>query len=385
MTTPTARVAVVHRQTRRTLTLAAAFALAAALTIVVPHDTGAWLPLHLLLAGSLLLAISGATRLFVVTWSAAEPHGDRVVAVQRWLLAAGAAAVAVSRELDLAPWTIVAAGGSVVAALALLAVLLAAEQRRARVDRFAAASRYYLTAIAFGVAGTTLGILTATGRASARDEHVALNVLGLAGLVIAGTLPTFLATQARTKVSARATPARLHVVLAALATGVVAAAWGSAGDRDLALRIGLLLYAAALAHLVTLLPAIGPKQLRWAGPRLVQLLVGCAWWIVAVAAGAWTGGLSREVVLAIVVGGYVQILLASLAYLAPVLRAGGHERLARGFRTTRSWASVLTINVAAGALVIDHGAIAGVALLVAAVDAAARAARLARRGSRAEM
>jgi nitrite reductase (NO-forming) len=369
---PTPRVAAVHRQTRRTLLLAAGFAIAAAVAAIAPHDTGSWLPLHLLLVGALLLAISGATRLFVVTWSAAEPHGDVIVAVQRWLLAAGAAGIAVSREADLPTWTIAAAGVSVGASLVVLGWLLVTEQRRARVARFAAATRFYLTAVGFGLVGTALGILTATGRATARDEHVIVNVLGLVGCVIAGTLPTFVATQARTKMSRRATSTRLHVVLGGLSAGVATAALGAAEALEVVVRVGLAVYVVSLLYLFTLLPAIGGKQLRWAGARLVQLAIGCGWWTVGVAVGVATGTLSHRAVVAVVIGGYAQILLGSLAYLVPVLRGGGHEHLSSGFRATRSWPSVVTLNVGAAALVAGWTTVAGITLTLTVLDALGR-------------
>jgi hypothetical protein len=85
-------VVIVHGQTRPTLALAAAFTLAAAVSAVVPHRTGAWLPLHLFLVGGLLAAVSGATQLLAVTWSAAVPPPAAPVRAQRALLAAGALA-----------------------------------------------------------------------------------------------------------------------------------------------------------------------------------------------------------------------------------------------------------------------------------------------------
>lgn len=90
----TARVTIVQGQARAALRLAAAFAVAATTAMVVPHRTGAWLPLHLFLVGSVLLSISDAARLFAVTWSAGEPADHRLVAAQRWLLATGAAGLA---------------------------------------------------------------------------------------------------------------------------------------------------------------------------------------------------------------------------------------------------------------------------------------------------
>jgi hypothetical protein len=53
---------------------------------------------------------------------------------------------------------------------------------------------------------------------------------------------------------------------------------------------------------------------------------------------------------ALAVGGLAQILVASLAYLGPVLRGGGHERLTQGFALTRSWPGLALANVAAACL-----------------------------------
>jgi hypothetical protein len=61
------------------------------------------------------------------------------------------------------------------------------------------------------------------------------------------------------------------------------------------------------------------------------------------------------VIFALVVGGYAQILVASLAYLGPVLSAGGHERLARSFAVTGSWPGLVAGNVAAAGLVAGAG------------------------------
>jgi hypothetical protein len=375
---PTARVAIVHRQARRTMALAAAFAAAAPVSALVPHDTGAWLPLHLALVGALLLAISGATRLFVVTWSAAEPVGDGVAAVQRWLLALGAAGLAAARELDAPTGLTVTAGIAVTAGIVLLGVLLAVEGRRSRLARYDAPRHFYLAAVAAGIAGTIIGSAMVGGAADARDAHVLLNLFGLVGLVIAGTLPTFVATQARTRMSPRATTGRLHRTLAILVAGIATAALGAGLDGDPLVRAGALAYGVGIAHLLTLLPALGRKQLAWAGPRLVQLGAGVAWWLGGVVAVVVTAGVSEDIVVAVVVGGYVQILAASLAYLVPVLRGGGHERLAAGFAITRSWLGLVSLNAGAALLLADAPTLAIACLAVTAADAARQAVRLRR-------
>jgi nitrite reductase (NO-forming) len=374
-------VATVHAQTRRTLVVAVFFGLAAVVAAVAPHRTGAWLPLHLFLVGAVVLAISGATRLFAVTWSAGTPVSARLVAAQRGAVAAGAAGLAFGRELNLPPGLLVAAGLSVIAGLVLLAGMLVCEVRSGRVRRFDPALRFYLAALAAGVGGAGLGAVMVTGRTAARDAHLVLNLLGLVGLVIAGTLPFFTATQARTKMSRRATARRLHTSLAWLGTSVVLTATAALVDWSGIMGAALLGYAAGLAHLATILPWPRRKQLTWAGPRLVQLGLGLTWWTAAVAVAgvrALTGlpAFPEWLVVLVVVGGYAQILVASLAYLGPVLRGGGHERLSAGFSSTRSWLAPVALNAAAVLWLaqLEHAAVA--AVCIAALDVGRRSGRL---------
>jgi nitrite reductase (NO-forming) len=379
---PTPRVKAVHAQTRTTLAMALAFAAAAAVAVVVPHNTGAWLPLHLFLVGALLLAISGATRLFAVTWSAAEPVRGLPVDAQRWLIAVGTVGLAVGRERDLPTGIVAASGLCVTAALVLLGGLLIVETRRARLRRYDPAVHFYLGAVAAGIVGTGLGAAMVTGRSSVRDAHVLVNLLGLVGLVIAGTLPFFTATQARMKMSRRATPRRLHLDLAWLALALTVATTGALTEHPAAVAVGLAAYAAGLLFLASTLPRPGRKQLRWAGPRLVQLAAGLGWWIGAVVfaaarAAVGQGVFPESLVVALVLGGYVQILVGSLAYLAPVLRGGGHVRLTAGFATTRSWLSLAAGNVAAVAWIAGHPVVAVAAIVVLAADLLVRAAALA--------
>ena len=380
-TAATPRVKVVHAQTRRTLALAAAFAVAAPAAVFAPHKTGAWLPLHLFLVGAVLLAISGASRMFTVTWAAGEPVTGAPVAAQRWLIAGGAAGLAIGRELDWPSFALAAAGMAVMSGLVLLGALLVAEARTAKVRRFHPAVAAYLVAVGFGVVGTGLGAAMVSGRAGLRDSHVIVNLLGLVGLVIAGTLPFFAATQTRMKMNGRATPRRLHANLIWLTTSVAVASVAAAAKSHAVEGAALAAYAAGLAQLATLLPRPARKQLRWAGPRLLLLAAGVMWWAssVGVAAGHALAGspvFTEQLVVTVVIGGYAQILLASLAYLGPVLRGGGHERLSAGFALTRSWVAPVAANVAALAWIGGAATVTGVALAVLAVDLAGRAAAL---------
>ncbi len=387
------RVAAVHHQARRTLTQAATFVVAAAIAAVVPHRTDTWLPLHLFLVGGVLSAISGATQMLAVTWSAAPAPARRAASAQRALIGVGAAGVAFGHELEAPDWVVATAGTLVSIGLVLLGILLAQVRLRAVVPRFNAAIDGHLLAVVAGVTGTVLGAFIAGGYtgghlAEIRDAHITINLLGLVGLVIAATVPYFAATVARTKVSPRATPVAVRSLVGLLAASVAIAAGAEiAGSRWVA-AVALWVYAAGVAALLVLLPSLGRRQFTWAGARVFQLLAGIGWWSLAVALLGFEAldgkVVSTRLVTVLVVGGYAQIIVASLAYLGPVLRGGGHERLAAGFATTRSWPSLVLGNAAAVAALCQwQEALAGL-VAVWGVDVAWRAATLiAGRGARA--
>jgi hypothetical protein len=203
------------------------------------------------------------------------------------------------------------------------------------------------------------------------------------GLVIVGTLPFFTATQARVKMSARASGRAQTLALAWLVGALGATTIGFLAALPVVTVLGLSAYAAGVLGLVALLPRVGAKQLRWAGPRLVQLGAGAAWWVGATIAVAWQAGhaspaFTPAVLGVLVVGGYAQILAAAVAYLAPVLGAGGHQQLTAGFRTTRSWLALGAGNVAAIAFVFSLPRVAGAAIFVWVLDTAVRVALLLR-------
>jgi hypothetical protein len=172
------------------------------------------------------------------------------------------------------------------------------------------------------------------------------------------------------------------VAQAAIALGLATAIVGLSGRWTAVATAGFAVYGVALVYLVTLLPRLGRKQFRWAGPRLLQSFAAIAWWIGAVVLATHHAAVSRSpfsgaVVPALVVGGYVQLIVASLSYLGPVLVGGGHERLAASFRLTRSWVGLIAGNVAAiAACVTTTRAVYVVAVAIWAADAGIRGALL---------
>ena len=278
-----------------------------------------------------------------------------------------------------------AAGGALfVGGLVLLGALLLATVRRRVERRFDVAVAAYVTALAAGVAAAGLGVTMAVGTPSPelRAAHVTLNLLGLVGLVIGGTLPFFAATVGRTRMAPCARRLGLALVLCWQAGAVGVAAAGLASGAGPVAGTGLGCYAAGVAAVVAMLPRPTRRQLRWAGPRLLALWAGAGWWAAAVsvsAAEAWSGdgaALAGRWLLVLVVAGYLQVMWGSLAYLLPMLRGGGHERLGQGFATTRSWVGLGAANVAGLALAVAAPRVAAAAMAVWFVDAAGRAAAI---------
>jgi nitrite reductase (NO-forming) len=363
--------------------VAAAFMAAAVVTGITRMGADWWLPLHLFVVGALLSAISATTQMLAVTWSAAPAPRPLAAGAQRWALAVGAVALVVGRETD-RTWMFVAGGTTAVVSMLGLAAILVHIRQQAVTPRFAPAIEAYAAAVVAGATGMSIGLLLGTGRTGRsyvelRDVHLVLNLFGLVGLVIAGTLPYFAATQVRSKMSPRATPTAMRVTFAALFAATLIAAAGHLAERPGVAAGGLIVYGVGLLAIAAMLPIYARSRLRWAGPRLVQLAAGVGWWVAMTAALAVVTIREtddRVILRALVVGGFAQILVASLAYLGPVLRGGGHQHLTVGFAITRSWLSVAAGNTAAIAALAGHEPMLALALAIWLADVAIRAARL---------
>ena len=377
---PADRVRRSHAQTRTTIRFALAFFAAAALAAVWDH--GRWLPLHLFLAGGVVLAISGVSLMLTVTWSAAPAPPDRWVTIQRTLIIVGAAGVGIGRTADV-PAVVAVTGTAFLLGLLALAGLLAWTIRRGPKRRFDAAVAAYLAAVAAGVVGVGLGVTMALDSPTLplRSAHATANLLGLVGLTIGGTLPFFAATVGRSKMARHTTPRRLAVTLAWQVAMVAAAVISLALDVATVPSVTLVGYAVGILVILAWMPRPTRRQWTWAGPRLVALWLGGFWWcaaVVATAVDAATGTavLDGRWLVVMVLAGYGQIAWGSLAYLLPMLRGGGPDQLSDGFATTRSWPGLVAINVAGVAVAVAVTPVAVAAVAVWLLDAAVRAARV---------
>lgn len=375
------RVRRSHAQTRVTVGIALGFVVAAAIAALA--GAGAWLVLHLFLAGGAVLLISGVSLMLTVTWSAAPAPRDGAVMLQRLCVAVGAAGVAAGRELDAPVLVVGVAGGVYVLGLVGLAVMLVTTVRRGVNRRFDAAVAAYVAALTAGCVGVGIGVMMVTGTWTLplRHAHMTLNLLGLVGIVIGGTFPYFAATVGRSRMAPHATPNRLYGAVCWQTLALTTAVIGFATVTRGVVAAGLVAYAIGIGALLWLSPRLTRRQLQWAGPRLIAMWAGASWWIVSVVAMAIDvagdrPAYDRRWVFALVVAGYAQIIWGSLAYLLAMLRGGGHERLSEGFAATRSWVGLAAANVAGLCFVVEAPMVARVALAVWIVDAGIRARRV---------
>lgn len=311
-------------------TAARVWLVAAGLALLLPPRArlGAWLPLHLAVAGAVSVAISGSMQAFVSALTATPSPPQLLVGFQLAAVNAGAALIAAGYPSGHPP--LVAAGGAgfLVGVLLLGVVLLVARSRAVNVRHLLPLAIYGF-AVAFGLAGGTLGAVIGSGAVrdpaswlALRHAHMVLNVLGWVSLTIAGTLVTLLPTVLRVRM-----PAWHGAATAALLVGGPAlTAVGLALRSGAAAVLGGTITAGGAAGLVWMVGRVALRPRRWPAPVSARHLVLAVLWFaggsVGLAAALVRGTASfeafREVFLAAFVGGWmVQTLLGAWLYLLP--------------------------------------------------------------------
>lgn len=367
---------VVHSHTiaRRAIAMAGVFAVVALLwaAVVLIRGGSWWGPLHAFLAGTVLLAISGASQMFTITWSASPAPRSSTAALQRWLVAAGVAAVLIGVTAKI-PSLVWVGATSVAGGLLTLASSIVGAIRRSLLRRFDLSARFYLTAFACGTVGVILGAVLGSGAmdeafSTIRLVHSHLNLIGLVGFTIIGTIPTFLPTVAHHR-AVSGNEARLAWWLCVMAAALI--------TSGVALSSAVVGLGTVFAGLAGALVLGGVLWRIWSKGRqdlpFLQITAGVVWLIAwafvdgvtllrgvpATPFSAWTT--------AAVFAGVGQVLLGSLAYLVPVLL--GPPPGARLRRLQRRPAvPLLLANVAGVALVAGSAAIAITATAVWLVD-----------------
>lgn len=346
------RVVASHQIARGALRWALFFALVAAGWSVHTLITDGvwWGPLHAFLAGTVLMAISGLSQMFTITWSSTVPPPLRSVLAQRWAVVGGVGSTLLGVGLDI-PLLIWLGGIATFLGVALLAWIIHASVRRSLLRRFDLSARFYLVAFAAGLVGISLGTAMAAGVAavsspSIRLVHAHLNLVGLVGLTIIGTIPTLLPTTAYSRaVSGREAQVGWWMASAGVA-GIGIGVW-------IPELVGAGTIAVALAFVLML---GGILRRLWSDGRgklaFLQISTGSLWligWgltngakVVTTGAMAPFSGWTAAAVLA----GVGQVLAGSLAYLVPVLRGSPFE-LNRHTMNRRGWVPLMSLNTAA--------------------------------------
>ena len=379
------RVIASHGIARAAFRAAGVFAVVAVVwTIWVLVQGGSWWgPLHAFLAGTVLLAIAGATQLFTITWAAAPAPPAALADGQRWTLVAGVALVLIGMGLSVG-WAVFVGAGVVVIGIGLLAFSLWRAVRTSLLRRFDLSARFYLLALAAGAMGVVLGGVLGSGSGGAsfpdlRLVHSHLNLVGLVGLTIIGTLPTILPTFAHHK-AVSGMEAKVAWWLAILA--VVAIGSGLFAGRPV-VGAGTVTTAVSLALILGgVLIRMGRRGLQGGLPYL-QVAIGSTWlgvWAVVDGGGLLAGSVPVDFSLwtaAVVTAGVGQVLLGSLAYLLPVL-AGPPPRLGRNLTTTHAypWLPLVLANLGGIALVLEVPVVGVVALAAWVLDFAGRLVRM---------
>ena len=379
------RVVESHKIVLRAFRLAGAFGVVGAVwSLIVAVDGGSWWgPLHAFLAGSVLLAISGATQLFTITWSASPAPRAPYPTVQRWTTGAGLGLVLVGVTADVVVLVVLGAI-ALLGGVGLLGALLVGSVRRSLLRRFDLSARFYLLALGCGAIGITLGAVMAaeaSTNSALRLVHSHLNLVGLIGFTIVGTLPTILATFAHHRVVS-GNEARVAWWLSVAAAALIA------GGLFVPSLVGAGTLVAAIATVLILTGVVVRLRRRGlkGGLPYYQVTIGTAWliaWGIVEGIGVLTTSVSAPFppwTGVVALSGIGQVLFGSLAYLLPVL-AGPHPRLGPNTErmTRHGWLPVVLANGSAIALLAGLGATAAIGYGIWILDFGRRALTLDRR------
>jgi nitrite reductase (NO-forming) len=329
-----------------------------------------------------LLAIAGATQLFTITWSASPAPRAPLPTIQRWATGSGLGLVLVGVTADVIA-LVVLGTLALLGGLGLLGALLVGSVRRSLLRRFDLSARFYLLALACGAIGITLGVWMAAAPSvsNLRLVHSHLNLIGLIGFTIVGTLPTILATFAHHRVVS-GNEARLAWWLSVAAAALIA------GGLLVPSLVGAGTLVAVIATVLILTGVVVRLRRRGlkGGLPYFQATLGTAWLIawgtldgievlttsIATPFPPWTG--------VVVLSGIGQVLLGSLAYLLPVL-AGPHPRLGPNTErmTRHGWLPLVLANGSAIALLSGFGTVAAIGYGIWVLDFGRRTLTLERR------
>jgi nitrite reductase (NO-forming) len=349
---------------------------AAALSLLLPPDVrlGTWLPLHLVLAGGVSVAISGNMQSFAAGLSAGPVSGRAWRVIHFALVNAGALLVVLGMTTRTEP--LVAVGGLLfTTAAAILGAFVIRAWLRGSNRRHLIAIVLYMAAIASVLAGAGIGALLGSGAVTdpetwlgLRSAHVALNVLGWVSLTIVGTMVTFLPTVIRVRMPSNP-PVWAGVLLSA---GLALLVLGLISSWSPGSVIGAMAYALGAMLVLGRTVRILLIRRRHRAPVAAWHLAAAVTWFAASTVGLAVG-IAREktflrsqhdaLMFGFVLGWALQALAGAWLYLLPSTHRGDQPRRNLLAAVERGGVFGL-IAWNAGLLALIIGSIAGNGILV---------------------
>lgn len=321
----------------------------------------AWAPLHAALLGALGSAITIWSAHFADTLLHRPAWGGALMLNGRLGLHSVGAALVIT-GVCINSQIVIGVGASCVAVSATLGVVaMVVQKRRAVAARMAALVDYYICSLSYlmvgALAGWSIKYFDFKGQAAWSNRmylaHVPIMVLGVLGITVLGTLVVLWPTMLRTKMEPVA-PRQAQRALPGLALAVAVIAFSGLW-RPLA-GIGALLYLLSAVAVVAPLWRTGARKgvTNYAGLSTAAALAWLAWCVIRLGVGvsyAADDDAARAVVhglrLAVVSGFALQILLAALSFLTPVMLGGGPamSRLTHAIMDRYTWWRITTINL----------------------------------------
>ena len=321
----------------------------------------AWAPLHAALLGALGSAITIWSAHFADTLLHRPAWGGALMLNGRLGLHSVGAALVIT-GVCINSQIVIGVGASCVAVSATLGVVaMVVQKRRAVAARMAALVDYYICSLSYlmvgALAGWSIKYFDFKGQAAWSNRmylaHVPIMVLGVLGITVLGTLVVLWPTMLRTKMEPTA-PRQAQRALPGLALAVAVIAFSGLW-RPLA-GIGALLYLLSAVAVVAPLWRTGARKgvTNYAGLSTAAALAWLAWCVIRLGVGvsyAANDDAARAVAhglrLAVVGGFALQILLAALSFLTPVMLGGGPamSRLTHAIMDRYTWWRIITINL----------------------------------------
>jgi hypothetical protein len=331
------------------IVIAVAYLLASMLAILLPAAVrrGAWLPLHLALAGGATSAIAGVMPYFTSAFAAAPP-------ADRWLRVAAVGAVAlgalgvslgvVGDEVGLA----VAGGVGFIAGIGLTSVAAIRPLGQGLGSSRGLVTQGYVLGLAEVAVGASVATLFVAGWtplveawAHIRPAHAWLNLIGFVSLVIATTMLHLFPTVVGARIMHRPST---QITVVGLAAGAPVAALGFALDADAVARVGAIGVVAGSAGLAVYAWRTWQTRAHWTtDPDWHRFAVGglvsaIAWFEVGMAVasgrvlafGADPAAWSVDAVAGPLIVGWIGLtIVASATHLIPAVGPGNPAAHAR--------------------------------------------------------